>query len=62
MHLQVRKNDHLLAWLWDPSTKQISDENNATDGDIITAWALVRAANIWKSSHYEDDAKQILTD
>lgn len=62
MNLQVRKNDHLLAWLWDPLTKQVSDDNNATDGDIITAWALVRAANIWKSGHYGKDAKQILTD
>jgi len=61
-HLQVREHDHLLAWLWDSENQKIADINNATDGDLITAWALVRAAKRWGVSTYAEDAKEILVD
>jgi endoglucanase len=40
--LQIRK-DGLLAWKWDPAAKAVTDTNNATDGDILVAWALLDA-------------------
>lgn len=51
--LQIRK-DGLLAWKWDPAAKAVTDTNNATDGDILVAWALLDAA---KRFHRADYAK-----
>lgn len=43
-NLAVRE-DRLLAWRWLPdSTSSVPDRNNASDGDLFYAWALVRAA------------------
>ena len=61
-HLQVRQHDHLLAWLWDPKQQHVADTNNATDGDVIAAWALLRAAKHWDAVDYALDAKEILKD
>ncbi|MDQ6954240.1 MAG: glycosyl hydrolase family 8 [Mariprofundaceae bacterium] len=61
-HLQIRESDHFLAWLWSPESQQVADMNNATDGDLITAWALVRAAKKWGAPTYAEDAKVILAD
>jgi len=49
-NLMVR-DDGLLAWHWTPG-KGVTDRNNATDGDLLVAWALVRAAQRWNSSEY----------
>jgi endoglucanase len=58
--LQVRK-DHLLAWRW--TTKQgVNDFNNATDGDLYVAWALLRASDKWRVPAYKVAAEAILTD
>src|SRR5271156_3833891 len=33
----------LFSWRWDPSGQNpIADANNATDGDMLIAWALTR--------------------
>jgi len=45
LHLQVR-DDALLAWRFDPA-HGITDPNNAADGDLLTAWGLLRAAALW---------------
>ncbi len=58
-HLQVR-NDYLFAWLWDAETGQVADTNNATDGDVLIAWALLRAARHWSDNAYEIAGRQIL--
>ena len=43
-HLAVRP-DPLLAWQWVPGqSNPVPDRNNASDGDLFYAWALVRAA------------------
>lgn len=43
-HLAVRP-DALLAWRWLPdAAAPVPDLNNASDGDLFYAWALVRAA------------------
>lgn len=43
--LQVR-DDKLLVWRWTPGTA-VTDINNATDGDIFVAWALLRSYRKW---------------
>lgn len=43
--LQVR-DDPLLAWRWTPGVG-VTDSNNAADGDIFVAWALLRAYQQW---------------
>ena len=49
--LAVRQ-DPLLAWRWQPDqTPHISDYNNASDGDLFYAWALLGAAR-----RFGDDA------
>lgn len=43
----------LYAWRFDPSqTPQVSDPNNATDGDILIAWALLMASEKWDNPDY----------
>lgn len=43
-NLAVR-DDPLLAWRWRPDDDlHIADYNNATDGDLFFAWALLRGA------------------
>ena len=49
--LQVRK-DGLLAWKWDPGAKAVTDINNATDGDILVAWALAEAGRTFNRPDY----------
>lgn len=51
----------LAAWKWDPAaTPHITDPNNASDGDLLVAWALVRAAEKWGSDDYRSAAAGIL--
>lgn len=46
-NLMVR-DDQLMAWRWDPSRRPaISDMNDASDGDILIAWALTEGAEFW---------------
>jgi len=51
-NLMVR-DDGLLAWRWSPPGG-VTDRNNATDGDIFVAWALMRAGARWGSRDYLD--------
>lgn len=61
-NLQVRK-DSLFIWRRRPSTaSSAEDKNNATDGDIIIAWALLEASKNWKQSDYQNEAIKILSD
>ncbi|HLQ88542.1 MAG TPA: glycosyl hydrolase family 8 [Xanthobacteraceae bacterium] len=58
-NLMVR-DDQLVAWAWDPATRPgVADLNNATDGDILIAWALVEAAEAWKDRAYAVAARRI---
>ena len=41
-----RMDDTLLAWRFRPGATQV-DSNNATDGDLMVAWALTEAAERW---------------
>lgn len=48
-----RPDMSLYSWRFDPAAPNgVSDTNNATDGDIGIAWALLRAARRWGASDY----------
>ena len=57
--LQVR-DDALLAWKWENGA--VSDRNNASDADVLVAWALARAAEKWREPEYEAAGKRIAQD
>lgn len=43
-----RPSDNLFAWRWNPAHRPaVRDKNNASDGDLMIAWALLRAADRW---------------
>ena len=55
-----RRPDGLASWRWMPdSTPHVADTNNATDGDILVAWALLRASKKWNSPDYRDASRRI---
>ncbi|WP_235919495.1 glycosyl hydrolase family 8 [Aureimonas psammosilenae] len=55
------RGDDLAAWRWDPNaTPHITDRNNATDGDILIAWALYRAAKRWDRPKWRNEARAIV--
>lgn len=44
----ARADTALHAWRYDPAAATpIADRNNATDGDLLIAWSLARAARRW---------------
>jgi endoglucanase len=54
------RQDPLLAWRWKPhGTPQIADYNNATDGDLFHAWALLRAGARFDTPAYTAKAVEI---
>lgn len=60
--LQIR-GDALLAWRYVPGAyPRVSDRNNATDGDILVAYALLRAAAAWHVPAYADAAMRMVGD
>lgn len=58
-NLAVRDDD-LFSWRWDPATGAITDPNNATDGEILIAWALLRAHDRWRVPRYRARAMEVL--
>ena len=64
-NLQVRGRDRLLAWKWGrrtPDTWAVIDENNATDGDVLTAMALIKAGEAFGEASYLEAAREIIGD
>jgi endoglucanase len=61
-----RPDDALLAWNWTPTLGgpggAVGDSNDATDGDLLVAWALHRAAKAWQNPAYDEAAKPIARD
>ena len=59
-----RSEDHLFSWRWRPLFRAgfIDDHNNAADGDLLIAWALLRGADRWKTSEWRGKALAILND
>lgn len=61
-NLQVRGIDLLLAWKWGQRNAQewgIVDLNNATDGDLLTAWALLLAGQVWGNPQWSAEAQAL---
>lgn len=58
-NLMVR-DDVLLAWRWEPDKRPaVADMNNATDGDILVAWALTEAAEAWGDAAHRVAARRL---
>lgn len=54
------REDGLAAWRWDPTQMPpITDRNNATDGDLLIAWALMRAGKRWGDADLQREARRI---
>ena len=56
----MTRDDALLAWRWEPGKRPaVADMNNAADGDILVAWALAEAAELWNDVSYRTAARRI---
>lgn len=61
-HLQQR-GDHLFIWRRRPGMALAQeDPNNASDGDLLIAWALLKAARKWQREDLKSAAMAILAD
>ncbi len=59
VNLMVR-GDELLAWRWEPDKRPaVADMNNATDGDMLVAWALLEADIAWSDMAYRVAGRRI---
>ncbi|AOR77568.1 glycosyl hydrolase family 8 [Novosphingobium resinovorum] len=55
-----REDMALHSWKYDPTAAvPVSDPNNATDGDLVIAWALALAGQRWKRSEWSDRAREV---
>lgn len=64
-NLQVRGKDRLLAWAWGRRPNgawTVLDFNNATDGDLLVAFALLMAHERWKGSEWHAAATALIQD
>lgn len=51
------RGDGLFAWRYDPrAANRVSDPNDASDGDLLIAWALAEAGRRWPEGGYTEDA------
>lgn len=60
-NLRARK-DGLCAWSWGKrgnGSWGVTDYNNATDGDILIAYALIKASEKWGGGEYRNEAAKI---
>ncbi len=56
----ARPEDALLAWRWAPRQQRTAaDRNNATDGDLVAAWALLRAHHAWRDPAHLATARRM---
>ena len=53
------RDDGLAAWSWRPGQPHVPDVNNATDGDLLIAYGLAKAAEAWGEADYLDAATHI---
>jgi endo-1,4-beta-D-glucanase Y len=63
-NLRVRADD-LFAWQWGKRPNgewKVLDYNNATDGDILIAYALLMAHKKWPDSNYRNEALKVIRD
>lgn len=60
-HLQTRQ-DALFSWRWDAGKKRVTDINNASDGDQLIAWGLLRGADRFRVPVWREAAIRVLVD
>jgi endoglucanase len=54
------RDDQLAAWVWDPKTEpHVRDIDDASDGNILIAWALLEAGLHWTVDQYLSVARGI---
>jgi len=54
------RDDGLAVWKWDPAADpHVSDVNNATDGDLLIAYALALAGASWSRTDFTEAAGTI---
>jgi endo-1,4-beta-D-glucanase Y len=46
-----RPEDGLFSWRFEPQ-RGVTDRNNASDGDLLIAWGLLRGARRWREPSY----------
>ncbi|MEP7453558.1 glycosyl hydrolase family 8 [Phyllobacterium sp. SB3] len=57
----IIRDDGLAAWKWEPGTKpHITDINNASDGDILIAYALALAGSAWGRADLTQNAELMI--
>lgn len=55
------RDDGTIAWRWEEDERpSITDANPAPDGDILVAWALIRAHQTWGMEEHAEAARAIL--
>lgn len=58
-NLMVR-DDQLIAWRWEPEKRPaVADMNDASDGDLLVAWALAEAAEAWHDPSHRVAGRRI---
>jgi endo-1,4-beta-D-glucanase Y len=59
----VRSGDTLMPWRYRPGMSDpVDDPNNASDGDLVFAWALARGAARWKDSTLQENSAAMGSD
>ena len=61
-NMQMRK-DNLFVWNWgkrDNGKWEAIDFNNATDGDIMISYALLKASAKWQNTSYKAEALKVI--
>ncbi|MGG7447455.1 glycosyl hydrolase family 8 [Kosakonia oryzendophytica] len=48
----LRPSLWLFSWRYEPQQQKVTDDNNASDGDTLIAWALLLAGNKWHDQSY----------
>ena len=64
-NLQVRGKDRLLAWSWGQRPNgqwDVLDFNNATDADLLVAYALMEASERWNEPSFRSAAMSLVQD
>lgn len=57
----MKRPDGLVSWKWEADkTPRITDANNASDGELLIAWALVEAADRWNVPEYRESAQKLV--
>lgn len=56
----MQRPDGLVSWRWEADkTPNITDKNNASDGDLLIAWALAEAADRWAKPALREEAQRL---